>query len=250
MSDDDVDYGPVFVTAGKHKGRILYFDDTDAPRTGICYVGHPLDFVGSYDVQLRYLREPTIDDLLTRREAIWKTLTSIAIDSRWPEVEPEQIYYLFAERALIDSELYGRRLLGELSTVRSDAIIFLCHSSSDKGMVRMVNDDLKRLGANVWLDENQIHVGDSVVDKVSEALGTARFLVAFLSKNSVRSLWAKREWQSALARQLVENTVTILPVLLEDCDIPTVFSDIKYADFRESYHDGLKQLHAAIRSPS
>jgi hypothetical protein len=29
-----------------------------------------------------------------------------------------------------------------------------------KGIVRMVNDDLRRLGAEMWLDENNIKVGE------------------------------------------------------------------------------------------
>jgi hypothetical protein len=42
--------------------------------------------------------------------------------------------------------------------------------------------------------------------------------------------------------------VKILPALLEDCEVPTILVDIKYADFRESYLDGFRQIHEAIRA--
>jgi hypothetical protein len=61
---DDLDYGPVFVFRGRLKGRVVYYDDNETPKTAICYVGHPLDFVGTYDIPMRFLREPTIDDCL------------------------------------------------------------------------------------------------------------------------------------------------------------------------------------------
>jgi hypothetical protein len=73
-------------------------------------------------------------------------------------------------------------------------------------------------------------------------------MIVFLSKSAVKSMWARKEWQSFLTRQLSESSVTILPALLENCEIPTILVDIKYADFRESYLDGFKQIHEALRA--
>jgi hypothetical protein len=58
-----------------HKGRILCYDDDETKRTAICYSGHPTIFPGRCLIQLRLLRDPTIDDLLQHREAIWRGLT-------------------------------------------------------------------------------------------------------------------------------------------------------------------------------
>src|ERR1700733_1056742 len=54
----ELEYGPVYVLRGRHKGRILYYDDDYTSKTAICYVGHPLSFCGTFDVALRFLREP------------------------------------------------------------------------------------------------------------------------------------------------------------------------------------------------
>jgi hypothetical protein len=66
----DFDYGPVFIFGGRHKGRVLYYDDDETHKTAICYVGHPLNFIGNYPVQKRFMREPTVGDLMKRREVI------------------------------------------------------------------------------------------------------------------------------------------------------------------------------------
>ena len=79
----DLDYGPVLVTAGRQKGPVLYYDDDFTDKTAICYIGHPLSFAGNIDVLFRFLREPTIDDLLKRREELWRILSDIAIKKRW-----------------------------------------------------------------------------------------------------------------------------------------------------------------------
>ena len=238
-------YGAVYVTQGRFRGQIMYYDDDETIRTAICYSGHPLDFVGTYDVPLRFLREPTIDELLKRQEAIWRAVTKPAIERDW-SIDPAKIHSLWSEKSLIDDVLYERRMLGEMEQIPSEKTIFLCHSSADKGFVRMVNDDLRRLGATTWLDENNIKVGDSIVGKISDGLKSAQFMAVFLSPESLKSVWTKREWQSYLSQQLAGNALTILPVLVERCEIPAILADLKYANFAESYHDGLKDLRAAL----
>lgn len=61
---EELDYGLVYVVKGRHKGRILYYDDDDTPKTAICYAGHPLDFVSTFGIPKKCLRVTTIDDLL------------------------------------------------------------------------------------------------------------------------------------------------------------------------------------------
>jgi len=244
QSRDVLEYGPVYVTKGPLKGRVMYYDDYER-RTAICYAGHPLDFPGYYTVPRLSLREPLIEDLLTRREAISRTLCDLAIEGNWL-VEPADLHELWSEKALINDLLYERRMLGEMEQVVGDKTVFLCHSSADKGFVRMVNDDLRRLGATTWLDENNIKVGDSIVGKISDGLKESQFMAVFLSPESVKSLWMTREWQSFLSRQLTGSTITILPVLVNSCEIPAILADLKYANFIESYHDGLKELRAAL----
>jgi hypothetical protein len=112
----------------------------------------------------------------------------------------------------------------------------------------MVHDDLTNLGVSCWLDENKIKVGDSIVSKIDEALGSSKTMIAFLSKRAVQSMWAKKEWQSFLSRQLSGGELRILPAVLEECEIPSILADIKYADFRESYYDGFKEIYKALEA--
>lgn len=241
----DIDYGAVYVVGGKLKGHILYYDDDETEKTAICYIGDPLNFCGSYAIQKRFLREPLIEDLLLRYEVLSHTI-SIAAINKHEALSQSDLHNLWSEKTLIQDELVRRRGFGSQPQMMTKKTVFLCHSSKDKGRVRRINDDLRQLGITTWLDENNIKVGDSITGKISQGLEGSQYLVIFLSKQSIKSLWTTKEWQSFLSQQLSGKKLLILPILLEDCEIPFILRDLKYADFRASYHDGFDELRAAL----
>jgi hypothetical protein len=50
-----------------------------------------------------------------------------------------------------------------------------------------------------------------------------------------------------LIRQLKDNSIKILPILIENCDRPPLLEDIKYADFRNDYNRGFSSLIEAFQ---
>ncbi len=126
------------------------------------------------------------------------------------------------------------------------AKIFISHSSKDKDFVRQLARDLADLGHSTWLDEEQITVGDSITSAIQDGLADARYVVVVLSKHAVQSGWVEREWQAKYWSEITTRRKQILPVLVDDCDIPTLLEDRLYADFRGRYAIGLVKLTAAI----
>jgi len=120
--------------------------------------------------------------------------------------------------------------------------VFLCHSSKDKGFVRRLAQDLEGRGVRVWFDEWEMKVGDSLADRIQEGIEHSSYLAVVLSPNSVKSGWVKRELNAALAKELKKQDVFILPILYKDCEIPLFLQDKIYADFRQNYTKGLREL--------
>jgi hypothetical protein len=120
--------------------------------------------------------------------------------------------------------------------------IFLSHSSKDKPFVRRLADDLERKGISVWLDAREMMVGDSLRQKVEEGIKTSAWLGIVISHNSVQSPWVNAELSAGFARELSEGRVFVLPMLIDDCEIPALLRDKIYADFRQDYHGGLEAL--------
>ena len=130
-----------------------------------------------------------------------------------------------------------------------DRRVFICHATEDKSTARRLAAYIRQAGAEVWLDEWEIKVGDSIVEKVNSGLSGATHIILLLSSTSVLKPWVRREFSSALMRQLSSNSVRLLPVLLDTCDVPAILSDIKYADLRNRDETAWKQIvHAIIQS--
>jgi TIR domain len=110
--------------------------------------------------------------------------------------------------------------------------LFLSHSAKDKNVARQIAVWLKKFGFEVWFDEWEIAVGDSIVEKVFTALSTSDVLIILLSRASVKSRWVAEELSSSVMRQLSEGGIRVLPVLCEACTIPNSLKHIKHADFR------------------
>ena len=71
----------------------------------------------------------------------------------------------------------------------------------------------------------------------------ARYCVMFLSEHYAQKLWTKHELQSAQARASVEeNREYILPVRLDDTEIPGILLTARYLDLRSMTIDEIYQV--------
>ena len=100
----------------------------------------------------------------------------------------------------------------------------------------------ERYGLNVWYDQWEIRVGDSLISKIDDGIKSQDYLVVVLSKASVSSEWVRRELNAGLMKELSQMRVVVLPLLIEECEVPTLIYDKVYADFRKDYHSGLNKL--------
>jgi hypothetical protein len=129
---------------------------------------------------------------------------------------------------------------------RPSAHVFICHASEDKSIARDLAHALAKMGADVWFDEWEIRVGESIVAKIDAALGQVSHLVLLLSRVSVAKPWVQKEFSAALMRQLSANGMTVLPVRLDDCLVPAILADIRYADARPGLNCAARDLERAI----
>ena len=120
--------------------------------------------------------------------------------------------------------------------------VFISYSSKDRPFAQQLASDLKAQGLRVWYDQWELKVGDSLIAKISAGIRAQDYLLVVLSRSSVSSEWVHKELSAALMRELREKRVVVLPVLIEDCEIPPLISDKVYADFRGDYRTGLNKL--------
>lgn len=100
--------------------------------------------------------------------------------------------------------------------------VFLCHSKDDKPKVRELYHRLVADGFDAWLDEEKLMPGQDWDLEIRKAVKEIDIVVC-LSKGSVtKSGYVQKEIRFALdiADEQPEGAIYIIPVKLEDCDIP------------------------------
>lgn len=155
------------------------------------------------------------------------------------------------------SELSTNRLILDALSLEKEELrhekyhgVFLSHTSADKPFVRQLRDDLKAHGVSkVWIDEAEIEIGDSLIDKITEGMRQTPFIAVVLSSKSINAPWVQRELNIAISREISQGKVVVLPLLYEKCDIPPFLSDKLYADFtsNEQYEESLQKVLRKLR---
>src|SRR6266700_8120423 len=128
--------------------------------------------------------------------------------------------------------------------------IFISYSHQDRKFVDRLALQLVQNKVNVWLDRWELSVGDSLLSKVQDAITGASALLVVLSQASVGSAWVQKEINSGLLRELEERRVIVLPVRIEDCQIPVFLREKVYADFRSDFDAGLRRVLESVASIS
>lgn len=126
------------------------------------------------------------------------------------------------------------------------ANVFISHRGADTSEAERLATEIKNAGHQVWLDEWELNVGDSIIGKMNEGLEGATYVVLCLSAHGVTAPWMGREWMSTLAQQLNGRNVKLLPVRLTGGDPPAILADIKYADLVKDWAKGVAALLKAI----
>lgn len=125
--------------------------------------------------------------------------------------------------------------------------MFLSHSSYDKSIVISVALDLKERGINTWLDAFDILPGESIMSKINDGLEECSYALLFLSKYSVKSNWVTKEWETMLWDEINLGKIKVIPIKLEECEIPKLLQSKKYIDLSENYSEGLNRIIQTLK---
>src|SRR5262249_25454210 len=115
--------------------------------------------------------------------------------------------------------------------------VCLSFAGEDREYVERVATSLRRAGLKVFYDryEQAELWGKDLYSHLDEVYRTsARFCILFISKHYKKKLWTNHERRSAQARAFLENEEYILPVRIDESEIPGLLPTIgfiKAADY-------------------
>lgn len=126
--------------------------------------------------------------------------------------------------------------------------VFISYAHDDGAFVGRLRDELESRGADVWIDEKDISVGESISQRVEEGLTSSSFFCLVLSASSISRPWVRREYGSALHIQLSDPNrgLKVLPIRATNVALPPLLQDIRCADFYRGFTAGLEELCDAM----
>jgi hypothetical protein len=127
------------------------------------------------------------------------------------------------------------------------ANVFISYRRNDVREAEKLANEVRAAGHQVWLDEWNINLGDSIVGQINEGLEAANYVVICYSSSGVSSQWMSREWMSVLARQLNGYGIKLIPVQLTGGAPPAILADIFYVDLMKDWAGGITRLLRTIR---
>ncbi|XP_078665265.1 uncharacterized protein LOC144907776 [Branchiostoma floridae x Branchiostoma belcheri] len=139
---------------------------------------------------------------------------------------------------------------GEVKAAASDALtmiqygpeghyeydVFVSFSSLDRYWVEYHLRPLleKNMELSVCLYYRDFLPGDSIQDSVIRAIKNSRRVILVVTTHFIRSEWCKDEMRKALDKVMREGDC-LIPILLDNCNIPDKLQDIVYLDCSANY---------------
>lgn len=116
--------------------------------------------------------------------------------------------------------------------------IFVSYSRKDIGFVRRLAGDLEAAGYDVWWDVSDLRGGDDWLRVIPAAIKASDAFLVVLSPNSAVSEWVEKEYAQALYLRR-----KIIPIMLEQSDVPFALNNLNYVDFtKDDYTASLASL--------
>ncbi|MDX6622700.1 MAG: hypothetical protein QOE75_632 [Solirubrobacterales bacterium] len=109
---------------------------------------------------------------------------------------------------------------------------FISYAHKDRAIAYEIAFGLERRGCRVWIDQGELSVGDSLVERLAEAIHEVDFVVALVSPHSVESSWCRRELSLAMTHEIdLEGRFgvrRVLPLRLGEVRMPPLLRDKLY----------------------
>ena len=60
---------------------------------------------------------------------------------------------------------------------------FISYSQQDRKLAKVIADSIRRLGGRVWIDEGEMKIGDSLIEKIRMGIDNVDLVIALVSKH-------------------------------------------------------------------
>ncbi|MGE7416181.1 TIR domain-containing protein [Methylobacterium tarhaniae] len=128
--------------------------------------------------------------------------------------------------------------------------VFLSYALQDEATAQLLALRLQDAGVDVWSDTD-INIGSSWTLTIQNKLRASDYIIVLVSSAGVQSrYWMNEAITSKSLQEFSDRSITVVPVLLDDVEMPPYLRDIQYIDFRSKPRDAVDELVSLLRSTS
>jgi hypothetical protein len=124
--------------------------------------------------------------------------------------------------SILDKDVF-KRIRNNFSLNKRKLKVFLCHSSQDKTKVRKLYQRLKTDEIEAWFDEESLFPGQDWHREIRYAVTKSDVVIVCISEQAVNKrgfLHKEIKYALDVADEHPENAIFIIPLKLEQCDVP------------------------------
>ncbi len=115
---------------------------------------------------------------------------------------------------------------------------FLSHAHANKPVVDRLYAWLKETAAiPIWYDADYLPAGAMIATYLPKAIAESRAMIIVLSKASTKSGWVEEEFNAAVGHRTQFKDYRIIPIRLEECEIPGFLQTTKWIDLLDGQLD-------------
>jgi tetratricopeptide (TPR) repeat protein len=119
--------------------------------------------------------------------------------------------------------------------------LFISYSHEDRDIALQLYGGLSMNGFQVWIDEHELRIGDSLLERIASAVADIDYFIALVSPSSANSKWCQKELALAANGALNRQGQRLLPLRVDEAEMPPSLRDQLYLDVSRG------DIDAAIR---
>lgn len=125
--------------------------------------------------------------------------------------------------------------------------IFLLYSYADKEIAFRISEELKKRNIEIISDYNNLRPGTNIINELRYLVESSEIVLLILSKNYFESTYPNKELTGFLD-ETQKRKITIIPILIEKCNLPSDLLDYEVINLSKNFSDGLNKIIQRVQT--
>jgi hypothetical protein len=114
--------------------------------------------------------------------------------------------------------------------------VFISYSSRWRDWAKELVENLESHKLRIFIDQKDLRPGDQLANALQAGLARSHGSIVLLTRAWLESAWCQEEATVLLKRSVEEKDFRLIPLLLEDIDLPPLWASRLFLNFRNQAH--------------